>query len=103
MEAQILQIIENYRQKIQNQSKEKIESHIYDYELARVILANPESHPRDMLAKIKAALDKDSIKFSIRKQLGKLRLDRLNKRRKWADLVKIAGKSSKPTHTRWER
>ena len=93
METQILQIIENYRQKIQNQSKEKIESHIYDYELAKAILANPESHPRDMLEKIKEAVDKEFINFSIRKQLRKLRLDRLNKRTKWAALVKTAGKA----------
>ena len=102
METQILQIIEKYRQKVQNQSKEKIERHIYDYELAKVILANPESQPRDMLAKIKEAVNKEFIDFSIRKQLKNLRLDRLNKRMKWTDLVKNSGESSKPTRTRWE-
>lgn len=93
METQILQSIEKYHQKVQNQSKEKIESHIYDYELAKAILAEPESHPRDMLAKIKEAVDKEFIDFSIRKQLRKLGLDRPNKRRKWTQLVKTAGKA----------
>ena len=93
LETQILQIIEKYHEKVQNQPKDKIENHIYDYELAKAILDAPESYPRDMLERIKESVDKKSIDFRVINQLKKLRLDRPNKRVKWVNLVKQAGKN----------
>ena len=64
---------------------------VYDYELARAVLDTPEYQPRQLVVKLEKQMGVNKLPFHVARQLRINRLDRPEKRRRWAELVTQAG------------